>query len=79
MGGSENGRQQGKCKTEGREGGGGGTTGGGRPAANDRAWRRWWIEGPEGMMQGEWRWVGGLGTLRFVSLPGDRGHVICHA
>ena len=29
--------------------------GGGRPAANDRGWRRWWTEGPEGRGQGEWR------------------------
>ena len=52
---------------------------GGRPAANDRGWRRWWTEGPEGSGQGEWRRAGGLGTRRPVSLPRDRGDVIGHA
>ena len=33
--------------------------GGGRPAANDRGWRRWWTEGPEGRVQGERRRAGG--------------------
>ena len=53
--------------------------GGGRPAANDRGWRRWRTEGPEGRWQGEWPLAGGLGTRRSVSLPRDRGHVIGHA
>ena len=57
----------------------GGRTGGDRPAAKDKGWRRWWIEGPEGRGQGEWRRAGRLGTRRSVSLPRNRGHVIGHA
>ena len=47
----------------------------GRPAANDRGWRRWWIEGTEGRGHGEWRRAG---WLRSVSVPRDWGHVIGH-